>query len=901
MTMTFQEVDPDNLSTVLFDYFDITGANNATNASSVKTWMGLGSLFNLNAPQVSVDTSDRNDDGVPDLSFSYDELVQSSFSMRVQGTSYDTLRAGLGYLQRLLSSDGVIKWVPTGSTQTFYIYRKPSSIPAMFGGRDFETYKAQSLFEASMDVVLTRERLLRGPILLASVNKLQNATMIATSTVATSAGMSYWAWDSTVNITTLGYGANVNWATQSYRFQIATTGTRNLQQGSNTQSWSAAAPGDVWTFSFYVKASGGTLCKAQAILEFLSAAGAVLATASGTLTTLTNGADFTRLTITSAAAPASTAFWRVNCRFANGDATTYLVDLRRAQMEKAGAASQMRTGAEPVYNSLALGVGKVAVIYNAGDASALTRLTLAPVAGAKAVAWNLARRSEGSDVNLAESVNPMGAASTTYRAWTAVIDRTMYGGTSGDTSSTADSGATNANAAKTTFTNQASLVRRWRWVSTPTDPEALHGRWQVYAAVRPEAGTTFKVQMRWQAANRDPVTEVGDVIYLDTTDVTTSVYTPLRLGAVTFDANAGDTSLTIEGWASQDSGSGALWWDVAYLIPADESLGDQHSLLQVPGFRVGDQGTEAWLGSELTTQSAGAPDAAVASVSKTKMVMDTRYEVVGMPPASATTGGLVFAAGRHVGTATVQVQNNAGSVVTMGYLRARKARGVGSTVRTWANGVTSLGGETIAVGMIVRPTNANRNGRTYICTSVSGTHTTGGSEPTWPTTNGGTVTDNAGANQIVWTETTVASRALTSKSGFTYTKLVKEVHFDADGSTAYEFVVVADPGGAMTATQKLHVLRLKHTTLRTVDDTYAMQMLGDLQVLQTANGAVSIDELVKQGPFITLGPGTSVLWADIWALAPLAYDDMDPRDPLAKHDPSLSTTLSVDLIPRYYG
>lgn len=56
-----------------------------------------------------------------------------------------------------------------------------------------------------------------------------------------------------------------------------------------------------------------------------------------------------------------------------------------------------------------------------------------------------------------------------------------------------------------------------------------------------------------------------------------------------------------------------------------------------------------------------------------------------------------------------------------------------------------------ALNAYTTPTNANANGYYFKATSVSGTHTTGASEPTWPTTVGATVTDNAGANQIVWT------------------------------------------------------------------------------------------------------------------------------------------------------
>src|SRR5262249_14643476 len=158
------------------------------------------------------------------------------------------------------------------------------------------------------------------------------------------------------------------------------------------------------------------------------------------------------------------------------------------------------------------------------------------------IAFLMARKSEGLDVNLSEAINSMDG-SQTHRTQVAPINATMYGGTSGDTSSVADSGATNANSAKTTVTNQTSLGRRWRWVTTPTDPEALHGRWDVYCALRPETGsgtdTRYRVCMHWQAANRDPVSEIADEISIDATEPTSSVYTSVFLGTVEFDADAG--------------------------------------------------------------------------------------------------------------------------------------------------------------------------------------------------------------------------------------------------------------------------------------------------------------------------------------------------------------------------
>lgn len=66
---------------------------------------------------------------------------------------------------------------------------------------------------------------------------------------------------------------------------------------------------------------------------------------------------------------------------------------------------------------------------------------------------------------------------------------------------------------------------------------------------------------------------------------------------------------------------------------------------------------------------------------------------------------------------------------------------------TWA-AATAL-----TVGTLRRPTAPTAgNERTYRVSSISGTGTTGASEPTWPLTAGSTVTDNAGANQVVWTE-----------------------------------------------------------------------------------------------------------------------------------------------------
>jgi hypothetical protein len=51
----------------------------------------------------------------------------------------------------------------------------------------------------------------------------------------------------------------------------------------------------------------------------------------------------------------------------------------------------------------------------------------------------------------------------------------------------------------------------------------------------------------------------------------------------------------------------------------------------------------------------------------------------------------------------------------------------------------------ISLGKYIKPTRANANGHFYVCTTAG---TTAGSEPTWPTSYNGTVTDGS----VVWTE-----------------------------------------------------------------------------------------------------------------------------------------------------
>jgi hypothetical protein len=57
-----------------------------------------------------------------------------------------------------------------------------------------------------------------------------------------------------------------------------------------------------------------------------------------------------------------------------------------------------------------------------------------------------------------------------------------------------------------------------------------------------------------------------------------------------------------------------------------------------------------------------------------------------------------------------------------------------------------------SLNALIAPQTAQANGHYYRATAVAGTGTSSGVQPTWPTGAGATVIDDAGANQITWTE-----------------------------------------------------------------------------------------------------------------------------------------------------
>ena len=101
------------------------------------------------------------------------------------------------------------------------------------------------------------------------------------------------------------------------------------------------------------------------------------------------------------------------------------------------------------------------------------------------------------------------------------------------------------------------------------------------------------------------------------------------------------------------------------------------------------------------------------------------------------------------GTITITAKNKGpeGNWLKIGVLAGPGFAPGGITVNT--TGVAWITATVYPLNSYVIPTAAN--GYYYKATAISGTGTSGGVQPTWPTTIGTTVVDNTGANQITWT------------------------------------------------------------------------------------------------------------------------------------------------------
>lgn len=107
-----------------------------------------------------------------------------------------------------------------------------------------------------------------------------------------------------------------------------------------------------------------------------------------------------------------------------------------------------------------------------------------------------------------------------------------------------------------------------------------------------------------------------------------------------------------------------------------------------------------------------------------------------------------------------------------------------------------------AVGNIVRQVTVTSPPYLFQTVATSGTGTTGASEPTWPTTPGNTVIDNAGANQVVWSNLgqslTAYSSANFQWTSATFSAAYGVIYYNTGTASTSPLIALVNFGGTLS-------------------------------------------------------------------------------------------------------
>jgi hypothetical protein len=538
MATTFQIVDPDDLSTILFDFNDSTGANNATYASSVATKFGVGYTIDLGTPERTLSQFEPAgaDGGV--TAFVRDGLAQTKWRQIITATSTDNLVAGVGFLQRLLRAGCVIKYVPDGGTLTKYIDVEPSTAVALLDGSEFMLYQVTSRFTTEPDGVelaLWRQPYLRGAELDPTVNLLVNSTLLA------NAAGTPTSWTSVAGT------HSIQQAQEAY--QNSHTAVTNLL----TQNETVGGNG-TYTLSAYARRVSGS---GQGALRVSSVGGA-----GSTDSSPINTTTWTRYTATVTTTGATTA---VQAALRQGSASgTTVLQFKNVQLELAASASTYRVGEETLLADPANGLGCRMPVYIQGDApAALTIVSDPSVTTTQGIIWGLLG-NEATIPGKTAITNWITNPISQFESWTNSTD------TAGVVDANASPGS-GTSIKRTTYVTTPTVMqlRAFTAISDASQLAILRGRrWNVLIRISMTAATDphqVKVAYTWGDA-----AAAGDTrMYSNTiTVVGNTPYGWFNMGTVSFPDTAPD-ALGLTAHSARVSGGSNLNWDVLMFVPAD--------------------------------------------------------------------------------------------------------------------------------------------------------------------------------------------------------------------------------------------------------------------------------------------------------------------------------------------
>ncbi len=179
MASTFAVVDPNSLSTTLFD---MNGSyTDPASGATVTTAILHDPDFGVPALDARREFDSEADVGV--VSPPRRSLAECRIRVRMHATSADILRRTVETLANFLAGGCVMKWVPDGSSETRYIDVEPSVTPALIDGRELAMYEVTQLFDTPYGVplVFNRHPFMRSDRLNPATNQLVNPTMLRDS------------------------------------------------------------------------------------------------------------------------------------------------------------------------------------------------------------------------------------------------------------------------------------------------------------------------------------------------------------------------------------------------------------------------------------------------------------------------------------------------------------------------------------------------------------------------------------------------------------------------------------------------------------------------------------------------------------------------------------------------
>jgi hypothetical protein len=610
-----QIVDPNDVSSVLFDLNDQVGANSAL-YGNVSTF--LHDDLDLGVPTLR--------DATGTAVFNRDARAALKFRMRIKGTSPDNLATAVGRLGDYLAKGCVLKWITNNGTQTRYIDVEPSDTPVLYAGRDLNIWEATVLFDTPQGVTLNLSRLpyLRGDALTASTNKLVNPTLLRDS----NADGTPESWTKT-GTTTLTIAA----ASESLH-SVASAASSGVWQATGSAT---ASSGQIWTLSADVKVTSGTFVLD---LEFRNAADAFL---SDLLTTQT-ATGWKRISGT-ATAPANTDHIRA-WLMSSGGACTF--DVRNVQLEIASTASPFRVTAQTLnIDPATAGFSKMMPIYNPGTTEAPCVITTAfPDASTsvEALDYFLATTDNiPGNHRLADYLNGpyFAQAEANGNGWTltAGVDTTL----AGVADATASPGSGTSAARITHSTDPTTYNKRITFTRT-TLLDSLRGTHRVFVRVKPASTSKFRLQLNWSAGTA--TSESNDEFVLDQTNDSVPVWALCDLGTIEVPDSIAITlgSLTLELSTRMGLGLAAVNLDVDYLMLVPQA--DVASVLFADAETSVTSITDGADGQVPKDLGAGDPTWVTGSVHGHRMKLNAVNEAVGV--GSTTTGGFIgVSGGRH--------------------------------------------------------------------------------------------------------------------------------------------------------------------------------------------------------------------------------------------------------------